>query len=120
MIKSITEVDEMSKHELKIYMEQGAFNVGCVGAKYSEEELRSSPQGENRKKVSEILKKLNAKYKEQINISIHDPRNITSMPANIKHNIKSSKPAWILDGKKIFEKVPEWTDLVTEINRVIN
>ena len=110
----------MGKHELSIYLEEGSFNLGYVGGKYNEDELRSYLKGKNRQYISEMLKKLHEYYGKKINLSIHDPRNISSLPADIKHNIKSSKPAWILDGQKIFEKVPEWKDLETEINRVIN
>lgn len=110
----------MVKHELSVYVEEGSFNLGYVGGKYNEEELRSYLKGKNRETLSEMLKNLHEYYGKKINLSIHDPRNISSLPADIKHNIKLSEPTWILDGKKIFEGIPEWEDIKNELEKVIS
>jgi ABC-type multidrug transport system ATPase subunit len=112
------EVYIMHKHELSLYAETGPFNLGFVGGEYHLEELRSSLSDETREKIKDLLKKIRDEYGKKIKLSTHDPRNLTSIPADIKHHIKSSQPTWILDGKKLFEGVPEWEELKKEIDKV--
>ncbi|HPI99099.1 MAG TPA: hypothetical protein PLV56_10165 [Synergistales bacterium] len=109
----------MDKHKIKLFLEKGSFNVGCVGPKYSAEELESLPQGRNLAQIGEILNHIREKYGDRVEVSIIDPRSIISIIDNIRYNIKSSKPTWVLDGKKIFEEIPSWEELESRIDSVI-
>lgn len=109
----------MDKHRIKLFLEKGSFNVGCVGPKYSAEELASLPQGKNLARIGDILNNIREKYGDQVEVSIIDPRSIISIIDNIRYNIKSSKPTWILDGEKIFEEVPSWEELENRIDSVL-
>ena len=106
----------MTKHKIKLFLEKDSFNVGCVGVKYTEEERRSLPQGKNMDQIGSILNALRNKYGDTLEISIIDPRSIISIVDNIRYNVKSSKPTWVLDGRKIFEGIPLWEDLENSID----
>ena len=109
----------MKKHKIKLFLEKESFNVGCVGIRYTEEERRSLPQGNNLDQIGSILADLRKKYGDALEISIIDPRSIISILDNIRYNVKSSRPTWVLDGRKIFEGIPSWEDLEKSINTMI-
>jgi hypothetical protein len=69
--------------------------------------------------VGELLRSLKERYGNRLDISIVDPRNILSLWDNIRYSVRPSKPAWILDRKKIGEGVPNLTDLQNAIDEKI-
>lgn len=109
----------MNRHIMKLFLEKSSFNVGCVGTKYTPEELASLPQGKNMDRIGDLLTRIRNKYGDELEVSVRDPRSIVSVIDNVRYNVKSSKPVWVLDGKKIFEDVPSWEDLQKEIDRAI-
>lgn len=109
----------MDKHRLKLLVEKGSFNVGCFGINYTKEELGSLPQSRNLDAIGALLTRIREKYGERVDISIIDPRNMLSIFDNIRYNVKSTEPTWILDNRKIFVGIPSWHDLEDKIDNII-
>jgi hypothetical protein len=66
--------------------------------------------------VGELLCSLKERYGNRLDISIVDPRNIVALWDNIRYGVRVSKPAWILDRKKIGEGVLNLEDLQNAID----
>jgi hypothetical protein len=66
--------------------------------------------------VGELLRSLRERYGNRLDISVVDPRNILALWDNIRYGVRASKPAWILDRKKIGEGVLNLTDLQNAID----
>ena len=100
----------MAKTKIKVIMEKSsASGSGGCGAYI--------PGGESMEgrrdavsAIRELLSKTRETFGESVEISVMDPRSIFSFVDNFRYNIKGTAPAWIVDGKKVFEGVPEWDE----------
>ena len=100
----------MAKTKIKVIMEKSsASGAGGCGAYIPGGE----PLEERQDAVSairELLLKTKETFGENVDISVMDPRSIFSFVDNFRYNIKGTAPAWIVDGKKVFEGVPGWDE----------
>jgi hypothetical protein len=95
---------------LKIYMTQEICARGCCGGP----QLCSRESGplfpgerENSRGVSELLAALKKRYGSKLMVSIINPWSLLAMWDSIRFGVNPATPVWIMDGKKIFEGVPE-------------
>lgn len=107
------------KAHLKVFIEQPGFSVGCVDLEYGIEEMKSFPLSEDRLKVGRILVSVREKYGNSLRIDLVDPRNIMSLFDIFRFRVKSTEPAWILNGRLIFRGVPEWDELQEKLDPVL-
>ena len=61
--------------------------------------------------VNALVRSLKNRYGNKIDVSIIDPSSILSLWHHIRYKLNPSLPAWVLDRKKIFDGVPELSDL---------
>jgi hypothetical protein len=103
---------------LKIIMERGVARLGCCGCiAYGPEEKASFPEQQDRiQKVGKILRALQERYGDRVDVSIVDPRNIIAFWDNIRYRVRPAIPVWILKRKKIFEGVPGLEELQSVID----
>ncbi len=100
----------MAKTKIKVIMEKSsAGGSGGCGAYIPGGESMD----ERRDAVSlirELLTKTRETFGESVEITVMDPRSIFSFVDNFRYNIKGTAPAWIVDGKKVYEGVPGWDE----------
>lgn len=107
------------EHRLKVFLEHPGFSVGCIDLEYSEEEMKSFPLSEVRLQVGRLLVGLRNRYGSALRVDLLDPRNIMSLFDIFRFRVKSTEPAWILDGRLVFRGVPDLNDLQQVIDQVM-
>ena len=84
---------------------------------YTPEEKASFPaQAKHTEEIGRLLRALRERYGERLDVSVVDPRNMLALWDNIRFRVRPSKPAWILENKKLFEGIPELDDLQRAID----
>jgi hypothetical protein len=66
--------------------------------------------------MRELLRSLKERYRDKVHISIVDPRNPLVLWYAIRYGAWASFSTWVLNGKKIFEGIPE----IEELERFID
>ncbi|NLD96209.1 MAG: hypothetical protein GX635_03745 [Synergistaceae bacterium] len=100
----------MAKTKIKIIMEKSAASgAGGCGAYIPGGESIEGRQ-DAVSAIRELLSKTKETFGESVDISVMDPRSIFSFVDNFRYNIKGTAPAWIVNGKKVFEGVPKWDE----------
>jgi hypothetical protein len=102
--------------QLKVIVEQGDTRCGCACAYYNvdcgtEEKDSSAGRQQNLRMVGEFVQVLKDRYEDRLNISVVNPRSIRAIWDDIRYGVRPSVPVWVLDGKKIFEGVPDLKSL---------
>lgn len=106
---------------LKIITERSVYRCGCAGCMaYTPEEKASFPaQQIHAEEIGRLLRALRERYGERLDVSVVDPRNMLALWDNIRFRIRPSRPAWILENKKLFEGIPELGELQSAIDATL-
>jgi hypothetical protein len=67
-------------------------------------------------RIADIMQELEHRYGERVDLSVEDPSDLLSLWNSFRYRVRSDTPAWILDGKKVFEGVPELSQLFDAID----
>lgn len=73
--------------------------------------MESFPMRTDRESVGRLLVKVRDTFGDRIEIDILDPRCSFWIFDLVRFRVKSTEPAWILDGKLLFRGIPGWTEL---------
>ena len=72
--------------------------------------------------IGALLRAVKDRYGDKINISIKDPRFITSVWDNLRYKVQMRPPlpAWVVDRKKICDGIPKLDELKREIDEKLS
>ena len=93
-------------------MERPGNQVGANALIVSgEDEWASFPLKADRIKVGLLLRQARIIFGRELDIWIIDPKDIWFFPDYVRHDIRTDRITWVLDGKKILVGVPDWEEL---------
>jgi hypothetical protein len=104
---------------LKLFVQGGFCMPGCCGVsalRATDGEPLYSKPWEYAQEVGELLKELRSRYGERLDVSVVNSWGFFALWDVLRLKITPSKPAWVLEGKKIFEGVPEADDLMAAVD----
>jgi hypothetical protein len=101
--------------KLKIFMQGGFCMPGCCGfttGRTTDGEVLYSDQRENVAGVGKLMSAIKEQYGEQVEVSVVNSWGFFALWDVLRLKITPSIPAWVLEGKKICEGLPERGDLL--------
>jgi hypothetical protein len=107
---------------LKLFMQGGFCMPGCccvTALRATDGTPLYSKPSEYSSDVGKLLKALRERYNERLDVSVVNSWGFFALWDVLKFKITPSKPTWVLEGKKIFEGVPEESDLMSAIDAAI-
>ena len=107
----------MAKVRLKLIMEKG-LAVGSCGTGIPEQGTLEETK-EEKAEIGSLLSWIRETFGDQVDISVIDPKNIFSLFDNFRYGIKGTAPAWILNGKKVFEGIPAREELEEALRKLL-
>jgi hypothetical protein len=105
--------------KLKLFIQQGFSLPKCCAVetnRAADGEPLFTDQGENIRRINELLAALNKRYGERLEISVANSWGFLEFWDVIKLKITPHKPTWVIDGVKLFEGVPSIEELSDAIS----
>jgi hypothetical protein len=107
---------------LKIFIKRTVSLGSCCGEyAYTREERQAEfpEEQDDLCKLGKLLQALQARYGNKVEVSVVDPQNFTALWDALRYRISLRTPAVVLNGKKIFRRLPEIRELEEAIDAVL-
>jgi hypothetical protein len=108
--------------KLTLFVQGGFCMPGCCGVtalRSTDGEPLFSRPGEHAEKLSGLLVELRARFGGRLEISVENSWGFFALWSVLRLGITPSKPTWVMNGKKLFEGVPDVEYLVSAVEREI-
>ena len=101
---------------LKIMMKHQILRCCCCGGPPDIWREKPPEPAEYVRRIADLVSELERRYGNRVDISVEDPSDMLSLWTRLRYRVRFDTPAWILEGEKIFEGVPDRDQLFNAID----
>ncbi|MDR1377673.1 MAG: hypothetical protein LBJ36_01275 [Synergistaceae bacterium] len=101
---------------LKIIMKHSVARWCCCGGPPDIWREKPPKPAEYVSRVAERIRELERRYGNRLDMSVKDPSDLLSLWDVFRYRVRSDVPTWILEGKKVFEGIPDLDQLSNAID----